>query len=152
MLEILHAIAPFVGDVVRWGAIIGLAFMFRPSLTTLFAGAGSALASLATRRVKAGPFEVGPPENTAAQSLPTAPEGTNSAITPLVGVDTDPLLAEAIQTIATRFAQTPCEDARDTLIRELAQTAIAANFYNVYAVIYGSQLALLKFANQVPSI
>jgi hypothetical protein len=152
MLEILHAIAPFVGDVVRWGAIVGLAFMFRTSLTTLFAGVGSALASLANRRVKAGPFEIGPPDSTAAQSPPPAPEDTKSAIAPLVGVDTDPLLAEAIQAIANRFAQTPCEDARNKLIRELAQVAIAANFFQVYAVIYGSQLALLKYANQVTTI
>ncbi|HEX5461378.1 MAG TPA: hypothetical protein VFX20_15545 [Steroidobacteraceae bacterium] len=144
-ISIVRAVAP---TLITWGAVVGLAFIFRQPLTQALEGLGKALTTLGRRRIELpGGISLdaeAPPAQTPAPETANAIAHSPDA----AGIENDPLLNEAVQLLTARANQVPENQRVAYVIREAAQTGIAAILYQIYIAIFGSQLVLLKIANQ----
>jgi hypothetical protein len=126
-----------VAEILKWLVIFVIAWMYRK-------GIGTALGSLATRSIKAGSIEIGA-SAVAAQATPEA-IGVPTAIT--LGEITDPAVLEQAGFIKTAVEQKLEADRLPYLIKEAATLTVQSYFYQLYSLIYGSQLHTLWGANQ----
>jgi hypothetical protein len=132
----------WVAEILKWSVILIIAWMYRK-------GIGTALASLATRSIKAGSIELGASPQAAKQATPEAIGETSTALT--IGEIADPVVLEQATMIKNMVESRPESERMQYLIKESATFVVASYFYQIYSLIYGSQLNALWGLNQSPA-
>lgn len=132
-----------------WLAAIVIAVIFKGSIARALSGLGKALGSLARRTIKVpGVVSLEAPRSRARQSL-ASPEKDVVAQPDNEPAPTDPVELEAISMVRARLNQKAADQRLETATRDAGQLLALASRWRIYALIYGSQLVLLKAANAV---
>jgi hypothetical protein len=145
-IEIVKAVGR---DLIHWVAICVIIFWFRSEITRALSGLGSVISSLSKRRIAVGDVSLDAPSAPATQLPAKGPETVVGG--PALPPTADPVIAEAETYVTERLNNQPEEQRLQVATRDAAELLIIAVRFRIYALIYGSQLTLLKVANTTGS-
>ena len=138
---------------IKWASIVVIALIFKGPMRDTLSGVAQALKSLANRRFRAGSLEFAAPEAAAQRPIDASPVAAAEVPAPAAEVpappnaSTDPDIRNARDAIAAAAQALPVAQRQEWAFWEAASASIRAYYFQMYSLMYGSQLALLKMAN-----